>query len=406
MTTPIAITGFGVLSPAGATPDALWRALESRAVLNGPWPKRPLAGYPADNVIAVPEAAWRGLEPAWSGVENRAAALARHAVGHALADAGLADALGDLRIGCMLGTTTAGVEVAENRLIGAHGGDAARTADLDASAVLPGRDGRWRGPLAVLSTACSSGLLAPALAIDALLAGEADVMIAGGVDVLLEYTICGFNGLRVATGDRCRPFSGNRQGVVLSEGAACVCLEPLDAALARRAPIRAVVTGYASGCDAAHATAPDVDGVARTIAAALAASGVCADALGGVFAHGTGTPTNDGAEIAALRRAFADTFGHDGLPPVTSIKSTLGHPQAAAGTFSLVAAALALARRRLPPTANLDVRDDALGDVRIADGDGLPLVGDSVLVDAFGFGGNNCVMVVADATRAYEETSA
>ncbi|WP_010096064.1 beta-ketoacyl synthase N-terminal-like domain-containing protein, partial [Burkholderia ubonensis] len=198
---------------------------------------------------------------------------------------------------------------------------------------------------AVLSTACSSGLLAPALAIDALAAGEADVMIAGGVDVLLEYTICGFNGLRVATRDRCRPFSGDRQGVVLSEGVACVCVEPLDAALARGAPIRAIVTGHAAGCDAAHATAPDIDGVARTIAAALAASGVGADALGGVFAHGTGTPTNDSAEIAALRRAFADVYGRDALPPVTSIKSTLGHPQAAAGTFSLVAAALALARR-------------------------------------------------------------
>ncbi|KVT77268.1 beta-ketoacyl synthase [Burkholderia ubonensis] len=405
MSTPIAITGFGVLSPAGATPDALWRALETRAVLNGPWPKRPLAGYPADNVIAVPEAVWRTLEPGATGVENRAAALARYAIRQALADARLGGADG-LRIGCMLGTTTAGVEVAENVLVDAPGSGAAGAADLDASALLPGRDGRWRGPLAVLSTACSSGLLAPALAIDALAAGEADVMIAGGVDVLLEYTICGFNGLRVATRDRCRPFSGDRQGVVLSEGVACVCVEPLDAALARGAPIRAIVTGHAAGCDAAHATAPDVDGVARTIAAALAASGVRADALGGVFAHGTGTPTNDGAEIAALRRAFADIYGRDALPPVTSIKSTLGHPQAAAGTFSLVAAALALARRRLPPTANLAVRDDALGDVRIADGDGLPLAGDSVFVNAFGFGGNNCVMVVADAARAHQEARA
>ncbi|WP_302478322.1 beta-ketoacyl synthase N-terminal-like domain-containing protein, partial [Burkholderia ubonensis] len=118
MSTPIAITGFGVLSPAGATPDALWRALETRAVLNGPWPKRPLAGYPADNVIAVPEAVWRTLEPGATGIENRAAALARHAIGQALADARLAGAgAGGLRIGCMLGTTTAGVEVAENVLV-------------------------------------------------------------------------------------------------------------------------------------------------------------------------------------------------------------------------------------------------------------------------------------------------
>ncbi|MEX3628165.1 MAG: beta-ketoacyl synthase N-terminal-like domain-containing protein [Burkholderia sp.] len=424
MSTPIAITGFGLLSPAGATPASLWQALVERAVLDGPWPKRPLDAYPADNCVAIPEAQWRALDPSRDGVENRAAALARFAVARCLEDAGLAapptgggaspagTARGP-RIGCVLGTTTAGVEVAENALLGRHGGASAGVAEFDASMLLPDDAARWQGPLAVLSTACSSGLLAPSLAIDALLAGEAEAMVAGGVDVLLEYTICGFNGLRVATRDRCRPFSANRQGVVLSEGVACVCLETLAAALARRAPIHAIVTARAAGCDAAHATAPEVAGVARTLAAALATEGARAARPAGVFAHGTGTPTNDVAEIAALRSAFAAVYGSQALPPITSIKSTLGHPQAAAGAFSLIAASLALAHRQLPPTANLDAPDPALGDAVVCAAAGCPLDGNSVLVDACGFGGNNCVMVLADPAtvlaereRAHEEATA
>ncbi|AJK46541.1 beta-ketoacyl synthase N-terminal-like domain-containing protein [Burkholderia plantarii] len=400
MSQPIAITGVGLMSPAGSTPAALWDALVGRAELRGPWPKRSLAAYPADNCVAIPEAQWRALDASSGGVENRAVALARFAVERCLEDAGLAQGgPAGMRIGCVLGTTTAGVEVAENALLGRHGGEAAGVAEFDASRLLPGDAARWQGPLAVLSTACSSGLLAPSLAIDALLAGEADAMVAGGVDVLLEYTVCGFNGLRVATKEPCRPFDASRQGVVLSEGVACVCLERLDAALARRATIHAVVTARAAGCDAAHATAPDIEGVARTLIAALAAPGTPGARPArpaGVFAHGTGTPTNDIAEITALRAAFAAAFGSDALPPVTSIKSTLGHPQAAAGAFSLVAACLALRHRRLPPTANLQTRDAALGDTPIVDGAGWPLDGASVLVDAFGFGGNNCVMVLAD----------
>ncbi|WP_246794882.1 beta-ketoacyl synthase N-terminal-like domain-containing protein [Burkholderia perseverans] len=420
MSQPIAITGIGLMSPAGSTPAALWDALVGRAELRGPWPKRSLAAYPADNCVAIPEAQWRALDASSGGVENRAVALARFAVERCLEDAGLAhhglahQGQAGMRIGCVLGTTTAGVEVAENALLGRHGGEAAGVAEFDASRLLPGDAACWQGPLAVLSTACSSGLLAPSLAIDTLLAGEADAMVAGGVDVLLEYTVCGFNGLRVATQEPCRPFDASRQGVVLSEGVACVCLERLDAALARRATIHAVVTARAAGCDAAHATAPDIEGVARTLIAALAAPtepgapGARPTRPAGVFAHGTGTPTNDIAEITALRAAFAAAFGSDALPPVTSIKSTLGHPQAAAGAFSLVAACLALRHRQLPPTANLQTRDAALGDTPIVDGAGWPLDGASVLVDAFGFGGNNCVMVLTDpaALRDIEEVPA
>jgi 3-oxoacyl-[acyl-carrier-protein] synthase II len=388
---PAAITGIAVLSPAGIGEEALWRALAGGEDRRERWPKRALAGYPVDNVVPIPESLWTGAGIPAAGSGNRAAGLAGFAVGRALAQAGLAgrEGPGDggLRVGCFLSTTTAGVEVAEDDVLGLRPVPAA--SDLDGSAVVPALP--WTGPTGVVSTACSSGLVAPALAIDVLAAGEADVMVAGGLDVLLEYTICGFNALRLATADRCRPFAEGRRGVLLSEGVACVCLEPLEAALARGAGVRAVVTGYGIGCDADHVTAPNPAGVARAVAAALEMGGTAPGAIGGIFAHATGTRVNDAAEVAALRAAF----GTDALPPVTAIKSVMGHPQAGAGAMALVAAVLALENGWLPPTAGMDGPDPALGGVDVVTGAGRALAKRHLMVDAFGFGGNNCVMTVA-----------
>lgn len=391
MRMPIAITGVGVVSPAGTSADALWNSLAGQEDRRGRWPKRELKGYPVDSVISIPEDLWHALGGP-KGHENRARALAEFAVTRALEDARLS--ADETRVGCLLGTTTAGVEMTENSVLALANGQTA-PADLDGSAVVPSRH-RWAGPTGMISTACSSSLISLALAADALAAGEADAMIAGGVDVLLEYTICGFNALRLATDDRCRPFSAGRRGVVLSEGVACFCLEPLSAARARGAEIRAVINGYGISCDADHVTAPNAEGVARAVRQVLESSGIAPAAIGGIFAHGTGTPTNDESEVAALRAAFGDTA----LPPITAIKSVLGHPQAAAGAMSLVAALLALEKAQLPATAGLEAIDPALGGVAIVNDGGQTLAQKNLLVNAFGFGGNNCVMLISDAETA------
>ncbi|HEV7372760.1 beta-ketoacyl synthase N-terminal-like domain-containing protein [Arenibaculum sp.] len=384
-----AITGIGVLSPAGAGEEALWRGLTGGEDRRGSWPKRVLSGYPIDNVVPIPEDLWKTTSASAAHPGNRAASLADFAVGQALAQAGLPDRAG-LRVGCILSSTTAGVEAAEDDVLGLR--PVPTPSDLDGSVIVPTGARRWTGPTGVISTACSSGLVAPALAIDALAAGEADAMVAGGLDVLLEYTICGFNALRLAAGDRCRPFAQGRRGVVLSEGVACFCLEPLEAALRRGARIRAIVTGYGMSCDADHVTAPNPAGVARAVAAALETGGTAPGAIGGIFAHATGTQANDATEVAALRTVF----GTGGLPPITAVKSVMGHPQAGAGAMSLLAAVLALENSWLPPTAGLDELDPALGGIDIVTGSGRALDKRTLMVNAFGFGGNNCVMTVAD----------
>lgn len=221
-------------------------------------------------------------------------------------------------------------------------------------------------------------------------------MIAGGVEVLLEYTICGFNALRLAADDRCRPFDEMRRGVVLSEGSVCFCLERLDSAQRRGAPIHGVILGSGISCDADHVTAPNPEGVAAAIAEALETSGLVPASVGGVIAHGTGTPVNDVSELRALRVAFGDVE----LPPVTSIKAVMGHSQAAAGSFSLLAALLALKTGQLPATAGLRSLDPALSGIEVVQQAGGVLRNNAVLVNAFGFGGNNCALVVSDRAPA------
>jgi 3-oxoacyl-(acyl-carrier-protein) synthase len=391
---PIAITGIGVLSPLGMTGEALWHGLAAQDDRRGKWSRRDVTHYPVDNAVSIPEEVWSKITAGQGGAANRARALASFAVARALDEAHLPSP-SFARLGCILGSTTAGVEMIEESIVSPRGGETVMIpAALDGSSILSAPGYRWTGPTSVISTACSSGLVAPALAMDMLLTGEADAMVAGGVDVLLEYTICGFNALRLATDDRCRPFSTDRKGVVLSEGAVCLCLEPLGAALARGASVRAIVTGYGLACDADHVTAPNAAGIGRAISQALEMSELAPNEIGAIFAHGTGTVSNDASEVAALRSVFGDAD----LPPITSIKSVIGHSQAAAGAFSLLAAVLALEKSCLPATAGLSAVDPELGQLDVIDGEAMPFSKRHLMVNAFGFGGNNCVMIVSDPT--------
>lgn len=384
--TAIAITGSSVFSPNGSTDQGFWESLVDGADRRSPWPHRALEIYPVDNVIAIPEETWATLSDTHGTTRSKRMAdfLARSA----LRDAGLpVDGAG--RVGCALGTTTACAELMELATLDAAGEGAGGS--LEDADLVP-RDGlAWQGPTLTLSTACSSGLLAPALAADMIKSGEAEAMVAGGMDVLLEYTICGFNSLRVATQETCRPFSSERKGVILSEGGACFCLEPLEAAHARQAQVQAVILGYGISCDGGHPTAPSVAGIGRAIRQALASAQVSPVEISGVIAHGTGTPTNDKVEIEAMR----DVFGDVPLPPVTSVKSAIGHAQGGAGAISLLAALLSLKHGELPGITHLGEVDPALGAVSVS-ARPTPLEGSCLMVNAFGFGGNNCVMIVAD----------
>ncbi len=382
----VAITGSSIFVPNGTTSQALWESLVDGIPRNSKWPRRELVGYPTNNVIAIPEESWEQITdlPGITRSQKMAGFLTRQAL-----ETAALPSTPMTNVGCALGTTTAAAEIVE--LAETDKADLKEVPKINQNADLVPKDiYDWGGPTFTLSTACSSGLLAPVLAAQMINSGEAEAMIAGGMDVLLEYTICGFNSLRVAIEGQCKPFDQSRMGVVLSEGGACFCLEKLEEAQARRANIQGLIIGYGISCDGGHPTAPSAEGIGRAIRQALTSANVEPSDIAGIIAHGTGTPTNDKIEVEALR----NVFGEVPLPPLTSVKSALGHAQGGAGSIALYAALAALERGYLPGVSHLNEIDPALGDLPVK-ASPIVLKGGCLMVNAFGFGGNNCVMIVA-----------
>lgn len=253
------------------------------------------------------------------------------------------------------------------------------------------------GPVLAPVLACASGADAIVASAQAIALGEADVMLAGGADApLVPAIVAGFSVMRALsarTGDpgrASRPFSADRDGFVLAEGAALLVLESEEHALARGAVILAEVAGYGRTADAVHVTMPHPqgDGARRAMEAALRSAHLTPDDVSYVNAHGTGTPLNDAAEVSALRAVFGDSAARI---PVSSTKSQLGHSLGASGAIEAVAAVQAIEAGVVPPTINLEEPDSAFGLDFVADGARETKV-DAVLSNSFAFGGHNVVL--------------
>jgi phthiocerol/phenolphthiocerol synthesis type-I polyketide synthase E len=209
-----------------------------------------------------------------------------------------------------------------------------------------------------VQTACSTSLVAVALACQSLATGDCDLALAGGVTLRLPLA-AGYlfqeDGILSPDG-HCRAFDADARGTVPGSGVGAVLLERLDDALAAGHPVRAVIRGWATNNDGAGKagfTAPRAAGQARVVAEAMALGGVAPETVGYVEAHGTGTRLGDPIEVAALARAFGAPSGQADRPdPVLlgSVKTNLGHLDAAAGIAGLIKTVLALEHRELPPT--------------------------------------------------------
>lgn len=214
-----------------------------------------------------------------------------------------------------------------------------------------------RGPAVSVQTACSTSLAAVHLACRGLLNYEADMALAGGVwlNLLQEGGYRYQPGAILSPDGHCRAFDAEAAGTVLGSGAGIVVLKRLADALADGDTIHAVIKGSALNNDGAAKvgyTAPSVDGQAEAILAAQAMAGVSADSIGYVETHGTGTSLGDPIEIAALTQAFRASSQRRGYCAIGSVKTNIGHLDAAAGVTGLIKAALALGHRTLPPSLN------------------------------------------------------
>ena len=249
-----------------------------------------------------------------------------------------------------------------------------------------------RGPALTVSTACSSSTTAVGLGRDLIREGVADLVIAGGVDVLTREVFAGFHAVGALSGQKCAPF-GQPAGMSLGEGSGFVILEALERAQARRIAPLAQVLGYGLSADAHHETSPDPSGsgVTRAIAAALADAGTLAAEIDFVSAHGTGTDSNDAAEWLGVRAALGP--GADRVP-ISSTKSFLGHTQGAAGVLELISLLICLKRGLIPPTLRaMPARPGAPADPVATDRPRAHPVRSALKLSA-AFGGANSALVI------------
>ncbi len=245
------------------------------------------------------------------------------------------------------------------------------------------------GPAYTFSTACSSSAHAIGNALWMVRSGAAPLAIAGGSESpLFLGGLKAWEAMRVVSPDTCRPFSANRSGMILGEGAAMLVLEPLERALARGAKPLAEIVGFGMSADACHVTQPSAEGAARAIRAALRDGGLVPEQVGYINAHGTATEANDRMEAAAIH----DVFGcHTSSLPVSSTKSMHGHTLGAAGAIEAAATVLALRNGVLPPTANY-TQPDPECDLDVIPNHAREAKVEVALSQSFAFGGLNAVL--------------
>jgi len=250
------------------------------------------------------------------------------------------------------------------------------------------------GPSFTISTACSSAAHAIGQAFSMVRSGMTDLAITGGSEAPFSFGILkAWEAMRVVSPETCRPFSKDRRGMVLGEGAAMFVIEPLEQAQARGARIHAEIVGFGMSADACHITQPSIEGAARAMRAALRDAAVCPEAIGYINAHGTATPANDPTETAAIRSVFgrwADRIA------VSSTKSMHGHALGAAAALECAATVIALRDGMLPPTANFTAPDPEC-DLDVVPNTSRPAEVEWAISNSFAFGGLNAVLVLRRA---------
>jgi 3-oxoacyl-[acyl-carrier-protein] synthase II/nodulation protein E len=252
------------------------------------------------------------------------------------------------------------------------------------------------GQVLAITTACASATHAMGLAFQMVRAGMATAAITGGHEAPLTWGFLrAWDSIRVVSPTRCRPFSADRDGMTLGEGAAMLVLESMDSAVGRGATIYAEIVGFGMSADARHITQPQPAGAAMAMQKAMKDAGVGREQVGYINAHGTGTQVNDAVEAAAIRMVFGEGEGEDGLAPVpvSSTKGLHGHAMGATGALEGLATVLALKEGRLPANAGVTTVDPTLKlDVIVGEPRAMDPAKNVALSNSLAFGGLNAVV--------------
>jgi 3-oxoacyl-[acyl-carrier-protein] synthase II len=403
----VVVTGLGILCPVGNSPEEAWQN-----AANG-----------VSGAIHMPEFEAQGLKVTFgcpiknydpeSHLNKRdlrrtdpTTRVAHYVTQQALADSGLAITDGNaLDVGCLIGTGIGGLQTLVDGVIKYLEKGHTSVSPLWLPMMLPDSpagkvaiDFNLRGPNMSISTACATGNNSIGEAAEMIRRGAASVMVAGSAEAsLINITIASLSNMGAISKRNddpqgaSRPFSADRDGFVVGEGAAVLILEELEYAKARGARIYAEVTGYGCTCDAFHITAPmeNGEGAQAAMRYALKNAGLQPEDIDYINAHGTSTPLNDVSETRAIKNVFGD---HAYKLKISSTKSMMGHLMGAAGSVEAVLSVKAVDEQFIPPTINLDTPDPEC-DLDYTPNVGTPATINHVMSNSFGFGGHNAVLI-------------
>ncbi|ARF71042.1 beta-ketoacyl-[acyl-carrier-protein] synthase family protein [Kitasatospora albolonga] len=399
----IAVTGLGMITPAGHTTDTTWDGVRRGGSFARTVPE--LHGCAVDFACTVTGI---DLDDAVGGRTafrmGRYVKFAVLAAREAVTDAGLDPADWDgSRVAVVVGTSSGGSAGLTEQAVALERRGPEATSPSGILLTIPNMPAaeiaiqmKATGPSLAPCTACSSGVTALSVARDMLTLGQCDIAIAGATEsIVFPVAMTGFARSGAAAprdGDParlCRPFAADRAGLVMGEGAAIMVLERADDARARGAAPRALLAGTGATTDAHHPTSPHPSGELARVAveAALADAGWRAEDVDHVNAHGTATPQGDATEAALIGRAYPHR------PPVTAPKGVLGHCMGAAGAIEAGLTVLTLQHGLIPPIANLDAPDPGFAiDCVTKVPRELPVR--RAVSHSFGFGGHNAVIAL------------
>ncbi len=403
--TRVAITGFGIISPFGrgkeAALDAMRHSRSGVRILQSIDPgdlQSKIGGeVPPDVDVSKPRGYDRFARFGLIAAEEAAQQADYPSIG-----------IAPERIGVMIGTGLGGCETLDAAYRRIYKDNLPRVAPTSIASIMynaatsaVSSKYQAKGVSYAIVSACASSAHAIGLAFQMIRSGQADAMIAGGADAPLTIgNVRAWESMRVLGVDNehperaCRPFSRDRKGLVLAEGAAVFFLETVENALRRKQPILGEIIGCGATSDAGHITDPSIDGASRAIRMAIDDARLEPKDVGYINAHGTATQANDVTETKAIHAVFGDA-----APPTSSTKSMHGHAMGASGAIEIACSLAALNAGFLPPTINLDTPDPAC-DLDYVPNEPRDARCGVFLSNSFGFGGMNAVVAVRTAVAA------
>jgi nodulation protein E len=399
--TRVVVTGLGAVTPLGHTVATYWANL-----------KQGVSGIGSITLTATPEelsqkvaAEVKDFDPLKHFEErelstlDRVSQIAVVAAREAIAQAAITfDMPLSLRTATIIGTGVGGQTTLDESFRRVYRENRSRVFPLTIPKLMANAPASQismfcglRGPAFAVASACASATHAIGLAFHMVRSGQVDCAVTGGTEACITFgTLRGWEAMRVMAPDACRPFSIDRKGLILGEGAAMLVLEPLDRARARGAQILGEIVGFGMSADAADLTAPDLGGMVRAMEGALTDGKLNAQDIQYVNAHGTGTAVNDLTETQALHQVFG---AHADKLAVSSTKSMVGHALGAAGALEMVAMLLAVREAVVPPTIGYLGPDPAC-DLDYVPNEARAMTIDAAISNSFAFGGLNAVLAV------------